>query len=84
MVVMNEVKAERKQTVTTSAMGRFFERYTYTTTHDGTPSGRPWTKVKVQDYIGDGRYLVKVLMLRGHRLAEPYETVDTLAHVLAR
>lgn len=65
-------------------MEKPFQRYTHTTTHDGTKTGRPWNKVKVQEPLGDGRYRVVVLMLHGVVLPEPFETIDSLAHVLNR
>jgi hypothetical protein len=73
----------KKMMVATSEMGTFFQRYTHITTHDGTKTGRPWNKVKVQEPVGDGQYLVKVLMLHGVVLPEPFETVDTLAHAFS-
>jgi hypothetical protein len=63
-------------------MAQMFQRYTRTTTHDGTRTGRPWNKIKVQEPVGDGRYRIVVVMIAGRVLPEPYETIDTLAHAL--
>ena len=61
-----------------------FQRYTLTTTSDGTRTGRPRNRVAVQERLGEGKYLMLVLMLAGVELPEPFETIDSIANVVNR
>jgi hypothetical protein len=79
---MSETHEQREERASEPAP--YFQRYTHTTTMDGTRTGKARNRVSVLEPMGNGEYRVKVLMIAGVELPEPFITIGTLSSILRR